>query len=411
MSRHQRSRNRSLKQSDLLTKAADFRELCDHIARQQLVAFDTEFVAESSYRPQLCLLQFATPERIVAVDPFEVGSLTPWWDIMADESTTVVVHGGREEVRFCLVESRQPPRKLVDVQIAEGLQSRGFPLGYSQLVRRVLNRRVQGKQTRTDWSRRPLAEDQVRYALEDVEHLLDIWKVQAEALESQGRLEWAWTEFERFVDDLERLPLQGDWRRLSGIHRLSRRELAIVRELYEWRDSVAEQKNRLVRRVLRDDLLVEVAKLQPKSAQQLQRVRGMERRDYRTHWDEMLLAVQRGCQVPNEELPEKIERNSRSSETEALEKLLAIALANRCAELAISTSLVGTMADLRDLIRWHVFDQEQGPPPKLMQGWREEVCGDVLRDLIDGRTAMRVVDPRSDHPLRFDAVDPSLLER
>src|SRR5436305_1017745 len=112
----------------LIVDQAEFEELCDHIRRVGEVAFDTEFVSEFTYRPNLGLLQFATRERCVAVDPYQVQDLGSWWGVMTDPDTTVVVHGGREEVRLCVTHTHLRPRKLVDVQVAEGMRSPSFPL-------------------------------------------------------------------------------------------------------------------------------------------------------------------------------------------------------------------------------------------------------------------------------------------
>src|SRR5258708_9116184 len=149
----------------LITDQDLFEELCDHIRQSGEVAFDTEFLSEHTYRPELCLLQFATRERSAAVDPFEVRDLTSWWKLMAESDVTVVVHGGREEVRFCLWFAGARPRKLCDVQIAEGLLSRRFPCQYTSLVSRVLGLKTHGKETRTDWRLRALPGPANRQAL------------------------------------------------------------------------------------------------------------------------------------------------------------------------------------------------------------------------------------------------------
>ena len=402
MSRSVKKQPRPARRNSLITSRASFLKLCDRLADAELVAFDTEFLSEGTYRPKLCLLQFATPNEAVAVDPFEVGDLSRWWELMADPDHLVVIHGGREEVRFCLRDGDCTPRNLVDVQIAQGLLSRGYPLGHAHLVQRVLGRSVHGKHTRTDWSRRPLSDQQVRYAIEDVEHLPAVWSKQEQLLRSQGRLDWVWSECERFVTQLADEPPHGDWRRLNGSQRLSRREMGVLDKLHEWRDGEAEERDRPPRFIFRDDLLVEVAKIQPQSAEELHHVRGLERNSYRRHTDAVLAAVQAGQAIPDEDLPAKPKAERRGPDTEALGKLLSIALANRCAELSISTSLVGTSADLQELIRWHVHLHHQGPTPKLMQGWREEVCGDLLADLMDGKVSLRVTDPTSDHPLVFE---------
>ena len=390
----------------LITNQSEFDQLCERIVASGQVAFDTEFVSESYYRPCLCLLQFGFADEIVAVDPLLVSDLFKWWEIMIDNETTVIVHGSREEVRFCQFATNQRPRKLVDVQIAEGLRSRGFPLSHSNLVQRVLNKSVKhGKETRTDWERRPLTENQVRYALDDVRYLNAIWDKQQRSLKKLKRLEWVEAEFERFIDDVFAEEDRDGWVKLSGFSRLSRRDMATAQTLFQWRDQVASERNRPARRILRDDLLVDVAKRQPKSLKELNMVRDMNRRDFQQHAEEILEVVERAIAIPDRDLPEKFKGKSYPSQDEVLARILGLALANRCQELGISMPLVGTTADLKELVRWHVFDEHQGCTPKLLQGWRGEICGKVLTDVLDGNVTLRVADPRSENPLRFDVDD------
>jgi ribonuclease D len=385
----------------LITDQTRFEELCGHIRQAGEVAFDTEFLSEHTYRPELCLLQFATRERSAAVDPFQVRDLSPWWNLMASPDMTVVVHGGREEVRFCLWCARTRPGKIFDVQIAEGLLSRSFPLNYNAIVNRVLNVRTHGKETRTDWRRRPLTDRQIAYAIEDVEHLLEIYAKESRLLAERGRSAWAQAEFDRFVTDLEQEPLRENWRRLPGIQSLSARELAIARELYQWREQEGLRRDKPVRKVLRDDLIIELAHRHPRDVSDLLATRDMNRSDYKRAAPELLAAIERGLALPREECPE-VKRSEKEHDEQILAQLLAIALANRCAQLEVAMGLVGTTADLRHLVRWEVFGDKTGGTPRLMQGWREEVCGDLLTDVLAGKIALRVADPRSDHPLVFE---------
>lgn len=388
--------------SRLITKQADFDDLCRHLAASKLVTFDTEFVSESHYRPRLCLLQFGTAERIEAVDPFEVDDLSAWWELMIDDATTIVVHGGREEVRFCLRYTGQRPRKLVDVQVAEGLLSRGFPLSYKALVHRVLGVRVDGSQTRTDWALRPLSSKQVEYALEDVKHPLLIWEKQQAALDGRGRLEWALDEFERRIDDYQAEDEREGWRRLSGVQKLARREMAVVREVFSFREAEAERRDKPPRTVLRDDLIIDLARRKPKTLKEVTATRGMQRRDYRRMSDDLLGCVTRALELPDEACPPKPASQRAQPQEDMLAKLLALALADRCLELGVSPTIVGTMSDLQELVRWHAFADRNGEPPRLKQGWRAKVCGNVLTDLLDGRVTLRVADANQEAPLRFE---------
>jgi ribonuclease D len=325
---------------------------------------------------------------------------------MADEKVRVVVHGGQAEVRFCLNLGGKQPANVIDLQIAEGLRSRSYPLAYATLVARVVGAKVAGKETRTDWRRRPLSKQQVHYALEDVNHVLPVWEKQQRWLKRRGRLSWVESECDRFVAELVEDNARPPYERINGLHRLTRRELAALEALADWRDREARAKNRPVRRILRDDLLIELARRQPETEKDLLATRDMNRGDYRRNAPDMLAAIKSAMEIPEKKLPKRVPRQDtdNNQDEQVIGQLLGIALANRCAEQDVARPLVGTSADLRHLVRWHVYGEKDGPPPRLTEGWRAEVCGDLLEDVLDGKIALRVADASSDHPLIFERV-------
>jgi ribonuclease D len=389
-------------QRSIITDADAFHELCDHIRRCGLVAFDSEFVSDIGYRPALGLLQFATVERCVAVDPLEVTDLTEWWDIMSDDSTTVVVHGGQAEIRYCIQLGGQRPRKLVDIQIAEGFRGRSYPLSYGTIVERVLGRTVAGDQTRTDWLRRPLSPEQLEYALDDVSHVLPLWARQQQALRSRGRLEWALAECDRMCESILADEQTPAWERVSGIHRLPRREFAIARALAEWRETEAAARNRPPRRLIRDDLLLDLARRKPKTLSQALAVRDLNRPEYKRRLDDMLTVISRVLALPENQLPPRIRQiDDSDADDQILSRLLALALGNICAEQDLAQSLVGTNRDLLDLIR-AVRTGSLNPPPLLLAGWRGALCGDFLKRVLQGRVRFRVAPANSTAPLVFE---------
>ncbi len=389
----------------LIEDQAAFDELCQHIRSAGVVAFDTEFVSEHTYLPELCLLQLATSERSVAVDPYRVHDLSAWWEILADEDTTVIVHAGREEIRFCLNLGSRRPRRIVDTQIAEGLRSTTYPVGYESLVSRVLGHKLEQHQTRTDWRRRPLSPEQLEYAVDDVRHLIDVWKKQQTSLKRLKRLEWAESEFIRIVDELETERTEESWRRLGGLQKMRPRQLAVARELFQWRERLATERNQPIRRILRDDLIVDLALRQPKSAEAVLATRDMNRPSYKKHAAELAACIARGVSLTESQLPRPTPVPESSSEDHILSKLLQIVLANRCAELKVALGLVGTSADLKSLVRWHTKKNSKEPPPRLAQGWRAEVCGDLLADVLDGKVRFCVGDRDSEHPLVFEKIE------
>ena len=391
--------------NEIVFSQPEFESLCARIRAAGQVAFDTEFVGDSSYRPKLCLLQFAFPDgECLAVDPLGLDNLDAWWSIMADEAVEVVTHGNQAEIRFCLLLGGVTPRNLVDVQLVEGLLSRSYPLNYAALVARVIDERIRHKETRTDWKRRPLTSQQIAYALEDVRHLLPVWNRQQELLAEQGRRAWVDVECVRRVDDIVVELNRESWERISGIHRLNRRELAVCRELARWREAEAEQRDRPLKRILRDDLIIELSRRQPKNTKELLATREMDRADYRRVAGQFIGCIQRGQAIAEEDLPVAPPKSDgdKSQDEQVIGRLLSLALANRCAELNVSPALVANAADLRKLVRRHVYRDSDVEMPLLMTGWRAEVCGELLTDVLDGRIAVRVADLSSDHPLVFE---------
>lgn len=206
------------------------------------------------------------------------------------------------------------------------------------------------------------------------------------------------------VDELETEMTREPWRKLPGIHRLSPREFAVACEIAVWREREAEARNRPVRRMLRDDLVIELARRQPKSPKDLVATRDMNRSDYKRIAPDLVQCVERALAIPNSTLtqPPKPAAVETNDDEHVIGQLLGIALANRCAELNVAKGLVATSADLRQLVRWHVYRDQNGAKPRLTEGWRAEMCGDLLTDVLDGKIAMRVADPESDHPLVFE---------
>jgi ribonuclease D len=387
----------------LITNQQEFDDLCAHIREAGIVAFDTEFISENTFRPKLCLIQLATREQAVAVDPFEV-DVADWWNIMRDDKTTIVVHAGREESRFCLTSTGERPRLLVDVQLAEGLRSSSYPLSYERLLLRVLNKTITSTETRTDWQRRPLTERQITYAVDDVRYVLEVWDRQKAWLEKKNRLTWVEEEFERLIDEMETERDGGQWMKLSGVRRLNSRQLAVVRELYRWREKTAAERDQPMRRILRDDLLIDLARRQPKTESELLNSRDMNRTNFRRSAGEIVDCVQAALALPQNDIPTRFRNNDSGPDEPVLGKLLALALANRCSQLQLSAGIVGTANDLKEWLRWYGAGSKSDDAPRLSKGWRAEVCGDLLRDVVEGNVSLRVADPNSDHPIVFEPV-------
>src|SRR5262249_4070347 len=220
----------------LVTLPAELAECCAHLAQCRRLGLDTEFVGEDSFHPRLCLVQVATDDTLFLIDPFTVGPLEAFWNVVVDPANLVVVHAGREEVRLCHLWSGKVPGNLFDLQIAAGLVGHAYPLGHGPLVREVLGVQLSKGETLTEWRHRPLTRSQIVYALDDVRFLLQAWQKLSAELERLGRSAWAAEEFGRLLAEAP-VQLPGTaaeserWRKLRGLGTLDRRRLAMVREL------------------------------------------------------------------------------------------------------------------------------------------------------------------------------------
>ncbi len=375
---------------------------CAAAAGARRIAFDTEFISERSFRPQLCLIQAAVDGELSIIDPLDISDLTPFWNALADGGHTTIVHAGREELSFSLRATGRHPASLVDLQIAAGLVSTDYPAGYSSLIWKILGHKLHKHETRTDWSRRPLSSRQLQYALDDVLYLETLYDKLLESLAKLDRSSWFSDEMADWQAEIEIATTGERWQRVGGISNLAPRSLAIVREVWRWRETMAERRDTPVRHVIRDDLIVELARLQSTDANRISNIRGLDRRDLTRAMPHLLEAIQLAIDLPDEECP-RLQRSDSPSQLQLVAQLLSSILNSVCRAASISVGLVGTVQDVRDLVAYHLkVDRAGGRPPRLARGWRAEIVGKVLEDLLAGRTCIRIANPMSDDPLAFE---------
>ncbi len=373
----------------LVTSSKPLLKLCEDLKGVRRLALDTEFVPEYTYAPKLCLVQIATDELSVAIDPLTVKDLSPLWALLLDPGREIVVHAGQAEMEFCLRATGQIPPSTFDVQIAAGLTGDGYPLSYKRLTQRILGLEAADQQTRTDWRKRPLSDDQLDYALDDVEHLLTIRDRLGDKLKAMGRVAWLDDEMARARARLLKVDTEQPWRRVAGGGSLDRRELAVLAELALWRDGRAKALDKPIRQILRDDLLVELARRKPRSADAVQRVRGVGNLNHALTLEEIVSAVARGVATPEADCPFIPRRNPRPGEAMILKLLSAVML--HLAEChAVAPQLLGSNEDLTRLLDWRDSGQPPGKAPHLARGWRAELCGRSLTDFLSGQTCLRL---------------------
>jgi ribonuclease D len=386
-----------------VTTAKELTDLCEQIARADAIAFDTEFVSEHTYRSQLCLVQVCTPDVLAVIDPLAVGSIKPFWEVLAEGNHQTIVHAGREEIGFSLQAVGRCPANLFDVQIGAGLVGDEFPSGYGSLLSRLLGISAQKGETRTDWRQRPLSKQQLEYALDDVRYLIPLRDKLRERLAKFSRTSWMESEMQAFQAEVVASRTRERWRRVSGISNLPPRSLAVARELWRWRETEAERRDIPPRFVLRDDLLVELARRRTADVRQIRAVRGLERGELQRLLPKIAEHIQTALDLPQRDWPQS-ERRDVPQQINLLGQFLSTALTSRCRSLELAPALVGTASDVRDLVALRM-GFVNGQTPTLAAGWRAEVVGTLIDELLGGKLSIRIIDPMSDHPLAFESAD------
>ena len=385
----------------------DLGSLCADLSACRRFGLDTEFVGEDSYHPRLCLIQIATTEKLLLIDPFTVGSLDPLWKVIVDPANEVIVHAGREEVRLCHLWCGQTPANLFDLQIAAGLVGYSYPLGHGPLVSQVLGKSLSKGETLTEWRTRPLTAAQIRYAYDDVRYLLPLWKRLSDGLEKLGRAEWARLEFARLRNqstptEAGLAPGADRWRRLRGSGSFDRQRLAVLRELFDWREQLAAHYNRPSRTLVRDDLLIEIARRNPKSTRDLNPVRGLAKR----FLPDIIDAVERGRNVPLEDRPVPVERDVDPPQLTWIVNIMNAVLADYCTRSNLANNLVANSQDMKLLVRARMQGSELPGDTLLTQDWRADFVLPHLLAVLDGRREVRIADLRTQTPLDYRDVPP-----
>lgn len=369
---------------DLITTTAELRDVCARLASQPFVTVDTEFMRETTYYPKLCLIQMAAPDgSAVLVDPLASGiDLQPFVDLMADEGVVKVFHSARQDLEIVWMLGQTLPHPFFDTQVAAMVCGYGDSVSYEQLVNDVAKAKIDKSSRFTDWSRRPLSDAQLAYALSDVTHLVKIYENLVSELLRTDR--GAWLDEEMAVltsPETYQADPQQAWRRLAGRMRKPR-EIAVLMEVAAWREREAQSRNVPRGRVLKDEAVIDVASAAPRSVEALGRLRtipaGFERS--RTGAD-ILAAVERG--LANDPaaiaMPERVRRTGGNG---ALVELLKVLLKAVCEAEGVAPKIIATVDDLEALA-----DDDAAEVP-VLQGWRRSLFGEKALALKHGRLAL-----------------------
>jgi ribonuclease D len=367
----------------LIATTQDLTDVCHRLAAHPYVTVDTEFLRETTFWPKLCVVQIASIDEAFAVDALADGiDLAPLFALMADPAVVKVFHAARQDIEIFWNLGKMIPAPLFDTQVAAMVCNFGDQISYGDLVQTVCKVALDKSSRFTDWARRPLSDAQVTYAIADVTYLRDIYRFLVAKLESTDRMSWLADEMAVLTSTAtyEQHPDQA-WERFRNRARKPR-DLAILMELAGWREAEAQGRDVPRSRVLKDDIMIEVALAAPRSAEALADLRafpkGMERSKAGT---DILAAIERGLARDPKTLP-KIDRDRRSNGGGATVELLKVLLRQVSEAHGVAAKMIATVEDLESIATNDRADVA------ALSGWRRDLFGTKALELKHGRLAL-----------------------
>lgn len=372
----------------MIETTAQLEEACRALAKSAFVTVDTEFLRETTFWPELCLIQIASPDLEVLIDPLASGlSLKPFFDLMADTNVVKVFHAARQDIEIIFHLGGLIPHPIFDTQVAAMVCGFGDSVSYDQLVGKITGVQLDKSSRFTDWSRRPLSEKQLDYALADVTHLRDVYRSLKIKLERDGRALWL-TEEMAILESRETYDLHPDdaWLRLKSRLRKPP-ELAVLRSIAAWREREARSRNVPRSRVLKDDALFEIAQQQPRDAEALSRLRTIPKGWERSSAGAAIVgAVNAALALPKTEMPQPAKQNHAPEGAQAATELLKVLLRLTAEKEGVAAKVIASSDDL-DKIAAQGADAEVA----ALHGWRRDLFGDKALKLISGEIGLRFV--------------------
>lgn len=370
-----------------LSTHAELAQFCELASAAKVIAVDTEFLRERTYFPKLCLVQVAAGDHIAAIDPILIEDLSPLAALFEDPSVTKVFHACGQDLEVLLDGMGVVCAPVFDTQLAAAFLGLRQQVSYASLVESYCGVRLAKAESLTDWSRRPLDPEQLTYAEDDVRYLPGIYERMMAELVEKDRLSWVAPEMDALCDlsHIRRDPRES-YLRLRRAGSLTRRQLAVAREVCAWREETAARRDLPRKWVASDEVIVEVCKRTPTTLDRLRRIRGTDQIGEREARG-LLEAVARGAACPADECP-KIARHARpSADVESVVDLMYAVLRLVSEQSGVATQLIATRDELLDFAQ-----SREGSP--LATGWRHELAGATLERLLAGEVGLTVRDGR-----------------
>ena len=369
----------------LISDTAELAAACERLATHPFVTVDTEFLRETTYYPKLCLIQLASPDEAVLVDPLAPGiDLAPFFALMTNQAVVKVFHAARQDLEIVWLLGRVLPTPLFDTQVAAMVCGYGDSVGYEQLANDLAKARIDKSSRFTDWSRRPLTDAQLSYAESDVTHLRQIYLALKEDLDASGREGWVAEEMAVLSSPATyEVKPENAWLRLKGRVRKPR-ELPILMEVAAWREREAQTRDVPRQRVLKDDALMDIVQRGPRSVEALAELRSVPNGFERSrNGGEVLAAIERAAAIDPKTLP-RLERERGRPTNGAVLDLLKVLLKSVADAERVAPKIIATSDDLEAIASDELSDVA------ALKGWRREVFGEKALALKNGQLSLRI---------------------
>jgi ribonuclease D len=353
--------------------------LCEHIKKAPWLALDTEFLREKTYYSKFCLLQIATPDWVACVDPIALPELSALFDVIYSPTIVKVFHSCHQDLEIFYQMTGKVPGPIFDTQVAAPLLGYQDNPGYAMLVSSLLNINLNKAHTRADWSKRPLSEEEIQYAADDVIYLCQIYLIMLQKLTALGRADWLKHDFAELENpNTYQVSPEKAWLKIRGKNKLTGKQLSIVQVLAEWRETTAQAENRPKTWLLRDELIFDMAKQQPETVTDLANIRGINERTvhrYGKRLCELIAVAKNNEPIPLKEKERSIKKNQQH---EAILDILTALVRIRAEENSLNPTILASRKDLEVLL----FNEEDDCP--LLHGWRYSMAGKELVGLLKG---------------------------
>ncbi|HXV64337.1 MAG TPA: ribonuclease D [Vicinamibacteria bacterium] len=367
----------------------ELEELCRELSSRGTFALDTEFVRERTFFIQLGIIQVAAEGIVAVLDPLPLPSLQPLFELIANPAIEKIVHAGEQDFAALVEKGGPAPRNVFDTQVAAALVGYGDQVSYARLVAKVTGVQLSKLETLTNWTARPLTEAQIHYSLDDVRYLPELRRHLGERLSKLGRSGWEREECKRLEnEETYRLPSPRAYYLKLTKAGLNGTTLGVLREVAAWREETARSRNVPRGWVLRDQSVLEIARRKPDSVKSLGHIRSLKPQQIRKDGAAILEAVKLGGENPLSEKREEEPRFKAPLGVESLARLVEAWLYERALATEMAPGMLATRGDLRSLVTSHHHGHL--PELPLLEGWRRELVGQDLLDILDGRKALRV---------------------